>query len=233
MGATTPPGYEDLERDLRERGLDASASWPADVLASLVADGAVSFVELALEHVLADARRDSEPRARYREPCDVRGAVFAHRLDGTIYAALAEALSTLAWSGDPAVEEWHRRLAEVDHDAADILRCRMLAVPSADSDTAVEWLVAHPDWYSLGWGTDNWPPMDVVAVHADVCSTATYEALEEAILEFLPEVEEPACRGFGQYELLAALGDGHLSVTARDRLVELHHRFADVPAARA
>ncbi|TSD68023.1 hypothetical protein [Aeromicrobium piscarium] len=232
MGATTPPGYEDLERDLRERGLDASASWPADVLASLVASDAMSFVELALAHVLADALRDSEPRARDREPCDVRGAVFAHRLDGTIYATLAEAFSALAWAGDPGVERWHVLLAEVDHDAVDILRCRMLAAPSADSDTAVEWLVAHPDWYSLGWGSSNWPPMDVVAVHADVCSMATYEALEQAILEFLPAVEEPACRGFGQYELLAALGDGHLSSLARDRLVELHHRFAEMPVAR-
>ncbi len=231
MGATVPPGHEDLERDLRERGLGASSSWSAEVLATLAADDTVSFVELVLEHVLADARRDTQPRTRDRAPCDVRGAIFAHRLDGTIYAALAEQLSMLAWSGEPDIGYWHGQLAEVDHDAADVLRCRMLAAPSADSDTAIDWLVAHPDWYSLGWGSRTWPPMEVVAVHADVCSSGTYATLEQAILDFAPAVEGPECRGFGQYELLAALGSGSLSGAARDRLVQLHHRFADVPVA--
>lgn len=198
--------------------------WPAPTLSALAAGSPDRFAQIVLDCFVRLASLDPEPRLRQELICDVRQSVLTHRLTGPVYLACAEALFSLAWSADAAYEPNIARLAGVEHDASDELVCRSLAA-TQDSDAAVDWLVRRPDWYWLGWGYEDWPVMDVVAMHSGRCSDAEFARLEDAILAFSPAIESPECQGFGQFELLTVLDRDRMSPYALTELMRLHSRF--------
>ncbi|MFD1860386.1 hypothetical protein [Aeromicrobium camelliae] len=198
--------------------------WSAPVLSSMAARDPERFTDTVLDRFVRLANIDPEPRFRDDAARDVRESVIAHRLNGPVYGALAEALFSLAWSEAAVYADHVAQLGDVDHDASDELVCRTLAA-TQDSEAAIGWLLHRPEWYWLGWGHDRWPVMDVVAMHSGRCSDGHFIRLEDAILTFSPALENEECRGFGRYELLTVLDRERMSDDARRQLMELHHRF--------
>lgn len=199
--------------------------WAPAVLSSMAARDPQRFTVVVLERFVRLARVDPEPRFRDETARDMRESVIAHRLNGPVYSALGEALFALAWAGAGAYADHVEHLSRVDHDASDELICRTLAA-THDAEAAIGWLLRRRRWYSLGWGYDGWPVMDVIAMHSGRCSKEYFARLEEAILAFSPALESEECRGFGQFELLTVLDRERMSGDARRQLMQLCHRFS-------
>lgn len=199
--------------------------WAPAVLSSMAARDPQRFSAAVLERFARVARVDPEPRYREETARDMRESVIAHRLNGPVYSALGEALFALAWSGAGGYADHVEYLSRVDHDASDELICRTLAATD-DAEAAIGWLLRRRQWYSLGWGYDGWPVMDVIAMHSGRCSKGHFARLEEAILAFSPDLESEESRGFGQFELLTVLDRERMSADARRQLMQLCHRFS-------
>ncbi|WP_280300753.1 hypothetical protein [Nocardia abscessus] len=150
-------------------------------------------------------------------------------VDDTIFAAVEEALQSLAISNPQAASEAISPYRNAASEALRFLVCRTLTA-SPDSDDAIDWLIADQRNLMLGWyDSPRYASYQLIAAHSARCAEQLCRQLETEILR--------GDKGFrphhGQVALLYGIDPERMSTAARRRLEELKRLFVGPPPSPA
>jgi len=194
-----------------------------------------------LDEVLPFLVRVTEAGARPGEPGALRasarwGIRFAgppFSIDSALFAAVEQALRSLACTTPAAALARARPLAESDIEELRFLACRTFAAVGSANE-ALSWLLADERNLRLGWfDSPRAASRELIAAATPHCSDGQLEALGKRLLDFYPPrellVQNRHLRGHAQYELLSAIEPSRRSPEVARRVGELERKFAGSP----
>jgi hypothetical protein len=207
-------------------------STSAGVIGTIAEIAPAAFVHEVLPFVIDVAMADQRTTGNqlpygsrwkaYRE--DAIGGI-----DEQLFAAAEAALVSLMKS-DPhgAVPELDR-LRDAESRELRFLVCRALT-EGEDAGGAVEWLLADPRNFLLGWTYDPyWAAAHLLKAHSPNCAEDLFRQVEGEVLRMVSPFASPHGDRYGQYILLESLDSSRLSEAARRLRGELERRFNSPP----
>jgi len=187
-----------------------------------------------LVHVAEAGARPGEPGAlRASARWGIRFAGTPFSIDSALFAAVDQALRSLACTNPAAALARARPLAEPDIEELRFLACRTFAA-AGSADEALRWLLGDERNLRLGWfDSPRAASRELIAVATPHCSAGQLEALGQRLLDFYPPrelvVHNRHLRGRAQYELLSAIEPSRRGPEVARRAGELERKFTGSP----
>jgi hypothetical protein len=162
---------------------------------------------------------------------------FGHGIKASLLENLAESMANVAKQSPELLDEIVRGVDELPHRNVSFL---LLSAWSGNgerySNTIVDYLLRDPHRLNLGygmWSTGNGTAAisrAAISTASQYCSQELLRALEDAILNFYPQIEreEPKRLGYTQCLLLHAVDRQRIGQVARKKLQELDRKFVGI-----
>jgi HEAT repeats len=194
------------------------------------ADEVLTFLVRVIE---ANAQPGEPGSLRATARWGIRFAGQPFRIDSALFAAVEQALRSIARVTPAEALALARPLAGSDIEELRFLACRTFA--AADIwDEALKWLLEDDRNLRLGWFDSPWTASrELIAVCSTHCGDVQLEALSKRLLDFYPPrellIQNRHLRGRAQYELLSAIEPFRRNPEVARRVGELGRKFADSP----